>query len=613
MKRVYLTLSIFLWVIVLSEAQECPGGLGDNLFTAGDFGSGQSNNIDVDPMLAPGYRYVRNGSPADGEYIITNDMGRWSFLYGTWVPFKDNSNDPNGYMMVVNASFEPGLFYEEEIEGLCDNTNYEFSADIVNVVRRAVTGHSDPNVDFLIDDEVVLGTGNIRQNETWNTYSFSFSTMPGQTNVKLSLRNNAPGGTGNDLALDNISFRACGPRSEVGLVDGDKIVCEEDLPLRLVALLDGVEDVDRLYQWEVSSNNSDWLAISGEQGSQLTYGDLGSNERAIFRFSTSASVASFANEKCRFYSDTISVLTTQKEFMRFDTICGGTSIELADAVLIEPGIYVESLMSQYGCDSIVTIRLDTVRREVLTAEVDAMDPNCNGEATGMISASQVVGGYPPYNINIEGENYPGLIADDVAAGVYDVLVEDRFNCFAEERVTLVDPPQFMIDMGPDLELLLGEEVDIDVNSNFNIASIAWPDQLSDFNDETSFTFLPLNDSRVVAIAIAEGGCEASDTLKISLDTDVSIYIPNIFSPNGDAQNDTYFISPFGKSLGGINYFNIYDRWGSLLWTYSDESTEWDGTTLDKKAVDEGIYPYVMEGFLINGDPVKASGTVMLLR
>ncbi len=613
MIRVLLTFLIFVWVAASAFGQECPGGLGENLFTAGDFGSGQSNNISIDPMLAPGYRYVRDGSPSDGEYIITNDMGRWSFLFGTWLPLKDNSSDPNGYMMVVNASFEPGLFYEEEIDGLCDNTSYEFSADIINVVKREITGHSDPNVDFLINDEVVLGTGNIRQNESWNTYSFSFNTAPGQTSVKLSLRNNAPGGTGNDLALDNISFRACGPLSEVGLVDGDKIVCQEDLPLRLVALIEGVEDVDRRYQWEVSTDNSNWDVIPGQESSQLLYDDLGLNERSIFRYSTAASIASFANEKCRFFSDTVSVFAPQREFMRFDTICGGTSLELNGALLIEPGVYMEALTSQFGCDSIVTIQLDTVRRETLTAEVDGIDPNCNGQPIGIISASLVSGGFPPYNLNIEGVDYAGLVANDLLADTYDVLVEDRFNCFAEATVTLIDPPLFTIDLGPDLDLFLGEEVQIDISSDFDLTSITWPEELSDFNNESSFTLLPLSDSQLIAMAIADGGCEASDTINISLDTDVSIYIPNVFSPNGDLINDTYFISPFGRSLGGINYFNVYDRWGGLLWQYTDESTSWDGTTADKQDVAEGIYPYVMEGYLINGDPVKASGTVMLVR
>ena len=374
-------------------------------------------------------------------------------------------------------------------------------------------------------------------------------------------------------------------------MDQDRIVCEEELPLRLVALIEGTEDIDRRYQWEVSSDASNWEVIVGQEGSQLVYDDLTSNETSIFRYSTAASIASFANEKCRFFSDTISVFTTQREFMRFDTICGGTSIELAGALLVAPGLYTESLISQYGCDSIVTIQLDTVRREVLMAEVDVTDPNCNGLPTGIIAASQVVGGHPPYNINIEGVDYAGLIANDVLAGTYDVLIEDRFNCFTEERVTLTDPPLFAIDLGPDLDLFLGEEVDIDINSDFNISSITWSEELSEFNDETSFTFLPFNDGQIIAMAIADGGCEASDTINILLDTDVSIYIPNIFSPNGDSKNDTYFISPFGKSLGGINFFNVYDRWGGLVWQYTDESTSWDGTK-DNIDVAEGIYPYV---------------------
>jgi len=612
-KKVYHILSLLLWVSWSTVAQECPGGLGENLFTAGDFGSGQANNIQVDPMLAPGYRYVQEGSPFDGEYIITNDMGRWNFLFGTWLPLRDNSSDPNGYMMVVNASFEPGLFYEEIVDGLCDNTSYEFSADIINVVRRPIGGHSDPNVDFLIDDEVVLGTGNIRQNETWNTFSFSFNTVPDQTSVKLSLRNNAPGGTGNDLALDNISFRACGPQSEVSLIDGNNIVCEEDLPLRLVALIEGEEDEDRLYQWEVSTDNVNWEVIEGQERSRLTYAGFGPNEFSIFRYSTASTISSFSNNKCRFFSDTISITSTQREFERFDTICGGTALALGGALLIEPGLYVESLTSRFGCDSIVTIHLDTVRRAVLSADVSSEDPTCNGAADGVISAANVSGGFPPYNINIAGNDFGGLVVEDLLAADYDVLIEDRFNCFAEASISLSNPELFTIDLGEDLDLLLGEEVQIDVLSNSNIASITWPEELSGFNDETSFTFLPLRDSRLIAFAISDKDCQATDTLDISLDTDVSIYIPNIFSPNGDNNNDTYFISPFGLSLGGINFFNIYDRWGGLIWQYSEESPEWDGTGRNNQDVEIGVYPYVMEGFLINGDPVMASGTIMLVR
>ena len=114
--------------------------------------------------------------------------------------------------MVVNASHEPGLFYEKEITGLCENTLYAFSADIINLIG---TGEDmiKPDVSFLLDDEVHYTTGKIQEDEEWKTYGFTFSTSPGQTSITLSLRNNAPGGIGNDLALDNISFRACGPEA----------------------------------------------------------------------------------------------------------------------------------------------------------------------------------------------------------------------------------------------------------------------------------------------------------------------------------------------------------------------------------------------------------------
>jgi len=253
------------------SSQECPGGLGDNLFEDGDFGTGSSFVLLSDPLLAPGYQYIFDGAPGDGQYLITNDMTQWSFVFDTWLIIQDNSPDPQGYMMVVNASFEPGLFYEEQVEGLCDNTTYEFSADIINMIRRGVQNHSDPNVDFLIDEEVVLRTGNIAKNEQWNTFSFSFDTAPGQTSVTLSLRNNAPGGVGNDLALDNISFRACGPRSEISTIgDIEDVICIESLPITLSALQNGVENPDKLYEWEQSiDRGSTWAAIPDESSSRL--------------------------------------------------------------------------------------------------------------------------------------------------------------------------------------------------------------------------------------------------------------------------------------------------------------------------------------------------------
>ncbi len=187
-----------LCTVFSSQGQVCEGNTGENLFLDGDFGSGSENNIPFDPGIAPGYLYQLNPPPNDGAYIITNDIGEWFTDFG-WMNIGDNSGDPNGYMMVVNASFDPGLFYQQTISGLCENTDYEFSADIINL-HRPGTNIILPNVSFLIDGEIQVSTGNIEETGNWRTYGFGFSTEAGQTEVTLALQNNAPGGIGNGPA-----------------------------------------------------------------------------------------------------------------------------------------------------------------------------------------------------------------------------------------------------------------------------------------------------------------------------------------------------------------------------------------------------------------------------
>ena len=81
----------------------------------------------------------------------------------------------------------------------------------------------------------------------------------------------------------------------------------------------------------------------------------------------------------------------------------------------------------------------------------------------------------------------------------------------------------------------------------------------------------------------------------------------------DNIEDEFFISPFGRSLGVISTFNIYDRWGGLIWAASGDNQSWTGTDESGQPVIEGTYAYILEGALINGDPIQSSGTILLTR
>ncbi|MCB9349826.1 MAG: gliding motility-associated C-terminal domain-containing protein [Lewinellaceae bacterium] len=200
--------------VISSVGDECVGQLGSNIFPDGDFGAGPDNVLPFDPGFAPGYTYELAPPPNDGAYTITNNTTPWGGFADGWIDIGDNSPDPEGYMMVVNASGHPGLFFVDTV-AVCEQTTYEFSADIIAMNQPQFAGFLvSPNISFLINGVAIFNTGNVPIDSSWHSYRFTFTISSGVTEVVLALRNNSPGGQGfigNDLAIDNISLRPCGP------------------------------------------------------------------------------------------------------------------------------------------------------------------------------------------------------------------------------------------------------------------------------------------------------------------------------------------------------------------------------------------------------------------
>ena len=282
--------------------QICEGQFGENVFPKGDFGSGVANIPPNDPQLAPEYFYALE-SPDGGEYTITNNMTPW-IENQNWLIISDNSADPNGYMMVVNAAFEPGLrFYEQEVDGLCENTIYEFSVDIFNLIPSSLNGRIIPNISILFDGGKVYNLGDIPQNEQWNTHNFTFFTNPDQTSLRLALRNNAPGGLGNDFAMDNISIRPCEPEEISLFPEEATYLCEDGVPVELVASIEGNPYDTTLIQWQQSLDGGfAWVDIPEANNFSYVHTDLSGGDY-YYRFLLTNTPQNLLNTGCRIVSN----------------------------------------------------------------------------------------------------------------------------------------------------------------------------------------------------------------------------------------------------------------------------------------------------------------------
>lgn len=618
-----LYILLFLALPFVAASQVCEGNLGDNLFPAGDFGSGTANILLFNPSIAPGYNYATNPPPPDGSYMITNNMAGWANSYGSWIRVGDNSPDPNGYMMVVNASYTPGLFYDQLVDGLCENTRYVFSADIINIVRIGVGGHIAPNVSFLIDGVERFSTGNIVATETWQTFGFTFSTLPGQTQVRLALRNNAPGGNGNDLALDNISFRACGDEAFI-LPNAPANICEDGQPIVLDATIEGQLFDTPAVQWQRSPNGIDgWVDIPG--ATNITYlHTLLTPGNYYYRFLLANAPGNLANAKCRINSNVKRVIVQPKLYELRDTICAGMTYSVGGSTYTTTGTFADTLVSSLGCDSIVRLSLTVLPDPQISATLVMESPDCFDQTTGSIRVTAIRNGYPPYAVFMNGVlgNNTGLFSGLLSNTEHALLVIDRYGCQLDSNAYLPGPPILTLDMGENTTITLGESVRVVPITNFAVADYDWSSDQTEIPCTTvpdceQLNWTPSLSQRVYLTATDAQGCTISDTLQVAVIADYSLYIPNVFSPNSDGVNDFFTVLGPEPRVVGIRRLQIFDRWGQLLYDGTDlpansPATGWNGKAKGQD-VAEGVYLYQVEVAFLNGRTRTFTGDVAVVR
>jgi gliding motility-associated-like protein len=103
----------------------------------------------------------------------------------------------------------------------------------------------------------------------WNQYGFYFTTPPSNAQIVLRITNNAPGGIGNDIALDDITFRPCGPKISASIQgNSDTVnVCEGKAGFYTFNADISSAYQSPAYQWQLSTDKgTSWKDISGATG-----------------------------------------------------------------------------------------------------------------------------------------------------------------------------------------------------------------------------------------------------------------------------------------------------------------------------------------------------------
>jgi gliding motility-associated-like protein len=113
----------------------------------------------------------------------------------------------------------------------------------------------------------------------------------------------------------------------------------------------------------------------------------------------------------------------------------------------------------------------------------------------------------------------------------------------------------------------------------NASSWLW--SFGDINNSSSsmqnpsFTYQEADCYSVILQVTSSNGCQDTAALPVCIETDVTIYVPNTFTPDGDGLNDQFM--PYGEGIDWSTlHMQIFDRWGNLLFETYDINKPWDG-------------------------------------
>lgn len=243
-------------------------------------------------------------------------------------------------------------------------------------------------------------------------------------------------------------------------------------------------------------------------------------------------------------------------------------------------------------------------------EVLIWDATCSQPAQGRI---RMYTGTPPFDClwftPDQRRAHTGCDWDNPPPGSYQVVVLDsnakEWRTWVEVRTFAANPPRLRIDSLWPPSTTPGGAI-LSVVGGTPPFSFSWSNGAN-----ARDTFLTFEPGTYEVRVLDSAGCSAS--LSFTIEAHNTIYIPSAFSPNGDGLND--LVGPVVRIPSRIQElrWNLYDRWGNLVFQGFGPDSRWNGTFQGKPAP-EDVYTYILwVWFLDEAQPRLLKGTITLVR
>ncbi len=261
-----------------------------------------------------------------------------------------------------------------------------------------------------------------------------------------------------------------------------------------------------------------------------------------------------------------------------------THSELVEAqIILHPGIY----------------------RKICPSYTTALggNPTATG-GTGSLSYS-----WQP-TVSLNNPNVPDPIASPSLTTIYTLTVKDSLGRQAKDTVTVYVLPTGYVYAGKDTVINQGQTITLHGSAPASIpvewGSVPQTSNIDNINSLNPDVF-PTTTTTFVIAAIFPNGCIGTSEVIVKVIPGSNLYFFNAFSPNGDGDNDVFYIGNIEQYPN--NVLEVFNRYGMKVLSKTGYTNDWDGKYLNTD-LPGGTYFYILDTKTAAG---KFKGSVTLVK
>ncbi|MGI9158571.1 MAG: gliding motility-associated C-terminal domain-containing protein, partial [Saprospiraceae bacterium] len=199
---------------------------------------------------------------------------------------------------------------------------------------------------------------------------------------------------------------------------------------------------------------------------------------------------------------------------------------------------------------------------------------------------------------------------------------DRFNCEFTDTIFVFEPDPIQITFDSTIIVMeLGDSLQLRPNiTGAVVDSFVWTPAERLLYPDSIFPRAYAFESTTYTLKVWDvNGCTGTGSVFVKIDPNRNVYIPNIFIPGNTRGLNDHFNVFVGTGVEIVNYMQVYDRWGSLLYERNDFYPDndvlnegWNGK-YKGEFVNPGVYVYIVEVKFLDGRVLLYRGDVTVAR